>query len=163
MAITPKENKDFEFHEGNIIKAIAHGPLNVFRNQVAVPNTNGFLGWEADLLVVSNAGYLSEVEVKVSVSGWKVDKKKVKWKVYQGYWKMIKFFWYAAPEKLAERWEEFDIPEWAGVYSVYPPAEFYTIPRVRVLRVAKQRQEFRKLSDREICKLAKLGALRIWT
>ena len=48
------------------------------RNQV-FPNVHLY-DWESDLVVVTPAGYLWEVEVKTTLQDWKADSSKSKWK-----------------------------------------------------------------------------------
>jgi hypothetical protein len=40
---------------------------------------SGLLKWESDLLVISAAGYMTEVEIKTNWADWKNDPQKDKW------------------------------------------------------------------------------------
>ncbi len=139
-------------------------------NFVCVQNvSHGFFPhWEADLLACTKAGYLTEIEIKVSMSDWRIDKEKVKFRGGQGvesWWRLVKNFYYAAPEGMAESWPEIGIPDWAGVISVqhrvccdtmngeYHPCNVIKSPIVR---------EYRKLRPDEMLKLARLGSMRAW-
>jgi len=61
--------------------------------------------WESDMLVVSKAGYCTEIEVKTSFSDWKADALKEKWgKLNLGrYWDWVKRFTYAVPADLYDK------------------------------------------------------------
>jgi hypothetical protein len=85
-------------------------------NNIVVPNvTWGMdLGYEADLLVMTPAGYLYEVEIKISKSDLKADRKK--YHHHDG--EKIRKLWFAFPEKLC-RAECFElVPDGAGILSV---------------------------------------------
>lgn len=73
----------------------------------------GFTDYMADFVSVSEAGYVTELEVKVSRDDWRVDLKKPKWNVFPPY---INRFIYVVPEELG-------IPDWvppvAGVWHLY--------------------------------------------
>lgn len=155
------------WHEQKVIRALVArwAPYDYTRQFVAVPNTTGFSFWEADLLVVSHAGYMTEVEVKVSMSDWKVDKKKAyKFSRLHASGGRTKYFFYAAPKELAARWQEVGIPDWAGVLAVSEREDSHghKSMHTEVLRPAKARPGHRKLTIEEMAKLARLGALRIW-
>jgi hypothetical protein len=145
-------------------------PLNWGKQRVVVPRVNTLLPWEADLLAISYAGYLTEVEVKVSAADWWVDAKKQKWRRYdepadssvfgEG-WAKVKHFWYAAPLNLAKRWPEFKLPDFAGVYGVEDLGDDKL--KVHVVRPATARPGHRRLQVDEQLQLARCGCIRIWT
>jgi hypothetical protein len=157
---------------------IAHGlatdpaaPYHYLTQFVVLPNVNGkTLPWESDLLAVSSAGYLTEVEIKISAGDWRADALKDKWKTYSllpgeaqqvnPAWAKVKYFWYAAPQDLAARFDNFDLPPWAGVYGMQQDHS----GRVwhQVLRKAAARPGHRKLNDDELKYLAHVGAQRYW-
>jgi hypothetical protein len=56
----------------DIIHAITRDLYSPHQLEVAY-NTSGVTGWEADMLVLSRAGYLNEIEIKISVSDFKAD------------------------------------------------------------------------------------------
>jgi len=108
-------------------------------NQViAATNTTGILGHEADLIVVSKAGYLTEVEIKVSVSDFRREfkaetkvrkhaalvvgtKTKVKYdhiaKRYESNEGIVRRFYYAMPPEVYDKVLD-EIPDYAGVIVV---------------------------------------------
>jgi hypothetical protein len=145
-------------------------PLNYRHQYLLIPNSNTFLGWESDLLATTPAGYLTEVEIKVSAGDWRADSAKVKWyrhpalpggaegRLVHQAWEKVKYFWYAAPLRLAKRWEAFGIPSWAGVYGLGDEGTM----RIQVVRPAQPRPGHRRLTEQEHRQLARLGAVRIW-
>src|SRR5665213_2391523 len=99
-----------------LMKLLAGRPQTPFsqrRNYLVIPNVSwGFLNYEADMLVVSKARYCTEIEVKISLQDWKKDFEKRKHRHRD---ERIKFQYYACPIKLAQRFEELDLPEGWGV------------------------------------------------
>lgn len=153
----------------------APSPFDFHTQLLCVSNTNSFTAWEADLLVVSRAGYMTEVEVKVSLSDWRADAKKYKFKILsdqgqnpetareQSSWRSIKAFWYAVPVELAPRYTEAGIPDWAGVMGVREPDEAHHWQAS--FEIVRQPKIFKavKLTERRQLELARLGACRQWT
>lgn len=138
------------------------------RQFVCLPNSNSFTSWEADLLVCSKAGYLTEIEIKVDRQDWRNDKKKDKFKLnYSGApahgWGFIKQFYYAVPLPLAEAWKEMEIPDYAGVYGILEPIPGRKFGTPILLKEALVRPNHRKLNDKQLLEFARLAANRIWT
>ena len=125
------------------------------RLNLVVPNVTWGLNFnfEFDLAIATKAGYLYEVEIKVTHSDLIKDKSKDKWRYYDHLFRIRKL-WFAVPEKL--RHCEDDIPARAGLLVVHPNG------LVRKFREAKADASARKLSDAELHHLAHLGAMRIW-
>lgn len=132
-------------------------PFYVRLMMAVVPNVSwGMLPDEADLIVLSKTGYLTEVEVKVSLSDWKADLEKRKWlrKKFQN--GLVKRFFYAAPEALAARHAELALPSMAGVISVSERGE------ATVIRPAATFPGHKKLSVLQAHKLLRLAAIKAW-
>lgn len=97
------------------------------------------MAWESDMLVVSQAGYMTEVEIKTSWADWKADAAKDKWGKLDldRYWSLVKRFTYAVPGEL---YEKHGIPDNLrpehGVL-VLTPRKYGKIPKVQVVREAK--------------------------
>lgn len=146
------------------------GPFEYRRQYVAVPNLAQTFSWEADLVVCSKAGWLTEVEVKISVSDWKQDKLKHKWTLLpdRGGWNRVRRFYYAAPMDLARRWEEFGIPDFAGVIGVGTRPTHYRGKVYgeenchEILRPATDRPA-RKATEKEMVEMGRLASMRAWT
>jgi hypothetical protein len=90
------------------------------RGMKTVHGGNGWPGYEyedwfeyrADFMMVSVAGYATEIEVKVSKSDWKCDLVKEKWASLPSW---ITRFIYCVPEELGiPDW----VPEFAGVWHI---------------------------------------------
>jgi hypothetical protein len=148
-------------------------PFYASRQFAVVPNVSwSMLPWEADLLVCSKAGFLTEVEIKISMSDWKADLLKNKHRPDIG-WRqsrMVKRFFYACPPEIAERWLEIKretmdektgivvthaFPEYAGVLSVSEDG-------VKVIRPAADKPNHRRLTDQEMLNMARLGSIKAW-
>jgi hypothetical protein len=166
--------KPVEWNEHTITDVLAKSEGSPFywkQNFVVIRNvSHGFLNWEADLLVCSKAGFLTEIEVKISAADWRNDKNK--WKFRLNNWgniqtTFLKKFYYAAPKKLALRWAEMGIPEYAGVIAMENDPRgsgehAYFVQCLEIIRPAKASATAKKLTIEEQAKLARLGAIRQW-
>ncbi len=116
-----------------------------------VPNASWGLGLhECDLLVISKAGYASEVEIKVSRGDLIRDKEKRHGHASD----RIKCLWFAIPESLVPHIEH--VPAAAGVLMVRENGICRTL-RKPEKRLAK------KWTPEEMYHAAHLAALRIWS
>lgn len=147
------------------------------RRNIIVPNISDWstvLSFEADLLVLTKSGYATCIEIKVTKSDLKADlkKKHIKrlnnsWKSpytnkdgFNTYFKNLKHFYYAVPEKLVECALE-QIPDFAGLYSIkYSKNKNILSYNVRCVRPAKILFK-RKWSESEIFSVTRLGTMRI--
>ena len=143
--------------------------LEWWRNTI-VPNV--YLGArrdEMDLAIISQSGLLWEVEIKVSMSDWKADFNKPKWKRGQRVLPCHPArFYYAVPFELvpeiarseSERWgkRKYSIPEWvapsSGIIAV-------NTDRCEILRQAKPMHRNPLPLELRLELLQKLGA-RYW-
>lgn len=131
-------------------------PVFCRRMLAVVPNVSwSMLPWEADLLALKPSGYLTEIEIKVSMSDWKADHLKAKWRTRHPEAQLIKHFYYAAPDKLAERHQEIQLEPSMGVIAVSESG-------IRVLRHADARTGHRKLTEKEQSRLLRLAAIKAW-
>ena len=73
-----------------------------------------FCEYRADFMMVSEAGYATEFEVKISRADWRVDLSKTKWRAMPDW---VTRFVYVVPEELGI--PDF-VPELAGVWHVTP-------------------------------------------
>jgi hypothetical protein len=121
------------------------------RENLIVPNVSwGFNIHECDLLSISSKGYLTEVEIKISLSDLKKDKEK-----YHGHYDdRIKYLYFAIPAKLAKHIEY--IPKRAGIFIITTKGRVYKIAK------PKYNKKANPISDKDKYKIARLGALRIW-
>ena len=134
-----------------------------------VPNvTWGFHGFsECDLLICKKAGYLIEVEIKVSKADIIKDGKKK----HRHNRNAVKELYFAIPEKLQCCIGL--IPKEAGIILCYEKIENanpdyynnftkYTQKRPSLLRKPKINSDYMKVSIEDKYKLARLGTLRMW-
>ena len=127
------------------------------RKNLIVPNVSwGFgLKYEADLMILTDSGCLYEVELKVTKSDMKAEKKK-----YRAHsCRYVKYLFYAFPEQYLETAVEI-FPEDAGLL-VATTLKNGSI-RINLKRKPKQR-EYEKLTIEKKFQLARLGAMRIWS
>ena len=126
------------------------------RQNLVIPNVSwGFGLHECDLIVLTKAKYLYEIEIKVS----KADLIKDKEKKHQHKSDKIRKLYFAIPEGLQEHTEH--IPERAGIIIV----GLYSNGRkwCRKIREAKVNPKAPKMTIEDCYKLARLGSLRIWS
>lgn len=132
--------------EGQMQKALLHH-FDWQRND-CYWNTQIF-HWESDFLVVSDAGYVQEVEIKTSFADWKNDADKDKFtKAWaESKWKYIKKFWYAVPaDLLAKHGLPPNLVPTAGVLTVTPRPHGRQ-PVVKVVIEAQRNTDAVKLPD----------------
>lgn len=139
-----------------------------FRRYIVVPNvTFGMLlPWEADLLACSSAGYLYEIEIKVTIADLKRDPLKRKWEwPYRDDRRAhkIKGMWYAMPEKVyAHEAAAACIPDHCGVIVLDPDSKRVG-KGATIAKPMAQNPDVSKISDRQRLQLARLGVMRYWS
>lgn len=138
-----------------------------YRRNLIVPNV--FWGWglnyEADLVVVTQAGYAAEVELKVSKSDLRADAKKR----HSHDAAVFKRLWFAMPEDI---FEESLVPDRAGVLLAREQTakRRYGRQAKKISPVGWELRVHRKPTDTKAkaiddvrrLKLAKLGCMRVW-
>lgn len=125
------------------------------RINLVVPNVSWGLGiHECDLLVMTKAGYCYEVEIKRSKSDLIADKNKRHGHRDWRHKNRIRMLYFAITPNLIPHIEH--VPEHAGIIVCHPNLVCEKIREARV-------QQAVPLGDLERFKLARLGALRIWT
>lgn len=176
--VAPPKPARYPWTAREITKALCrfNAPFAYNQNHVCVPNlSHSMLDWEADLIVCSKKGFLTEVEIKISAADWKADSLKYKWQPNLRHqradgrsrgWDLIKEFWYVAPCELAIRYKEMGIPNDTGVMSIgwgtlgrghEPQIWFDTI------RPAQALAGHRPLTPDQMMNLARLASMRVWT
>jgi hypothetical protein len=126
-----------------------------FTQKSIVPNINhGFCIHECDLLVVTNAGYMTEIEIKISRADLKNEKKKKH--THEDF--RIKDFYFAVPENLiCKETELYMIPDRAGLLFVREDGGVYCVKNPVTSKDAA------KLTKDEIFLFNRLGVKRIYT
>lgn len=122
------------------------------RQNLCIPNVSwGFGVHECDLLILSKAGYCTEIEIKTSAADLKKDLKKS----HNHQSNKIKYLYFAIPSYLAKYIEY--IPKHAGIFII--------TSKRRVICIAKpvQNKSCRVITAHEQYELARLGSLRIWS
>ena len=127
--------------------------FNFLTNDVLINISWGFLYHEADMLVVSKSGYISEIEIKRSVADLKLDFKKKHTHSSQ----IINKFYYAVPKSLVEKTKELlkENNRIAGIIS-------YTEDKKIIVEENAPNLKKRKITDIERLKLLRLGNMKIW-
>lgn len=144
--------------------ALAHDDkFNFVRNVISF-NVNGWGGnlplfHEADMIVLSKSGYLTEVEIKRSFADFKNDFKKDHQHANS---KLVKNFYYCVPIDIVEKciayFEENGRFEATG-FCAYCD-EDNLIRFYNVNNTGKEKREFRKLTPDEMFQVARYGAMR---
>ena len=141
------------------------------RQNLLVPNVSwGFFNWgEVDLLKVEKSGYLTEIEIKASLSDLKREWKKMRWSpVYQEWFrKSIRRYFIAMPEGLYEKGREI-IPDWAGagiltVPEVRETSGRFSRPHAHQQQKPRINKEAAKITCHDLAALGRLGTLRYWS
>lgn len=113
-------------------------------------------GGQADLLFVTKAGYVTEIEIKVTIADWRKDRNKAKWRRPRPH---IARFFYAVPAPMVKD----GLPDWlpvgAGVLAVHDGAEGYDY--VREVRPAL-RVKAEKLSEIQYRHMLERCYYRFW-
>jgi len=150
--------------EKTMLKALvgiqSHGLFNSITN-LCVPNVSwGFLNYEADLLILTAAGWLKEVEIKTSISDLKRDILKPKHENWECPTNPVSQLFYAMPYGLWEKVKDDPpIPEHAGIIVVRG-MEKYGCDEPKV---AKRHKYARKLFLEEKLDIARLASHRYWS
>jgi len=124
------------------------------RETIMVPNVSwGLLEHEADMVIVKASRWADEIEIKCSASDIKADLRKNNGK---GHIRspMIRKLWFAVPAELSDNP---NIPLFAGILKITERRS------VEVMRPAEINPNARKLTEKEMYKLMRLGCMRIWS
>lgn len=135
-----------------------------YRTNIVVPNVSwGLLNHEADLIVMSNAGYLTEIEIKRSWSDFLADFRKS----HTHDDDLISWYYYAVPksisQKCRERLSEIDPRKKWGLLEY---SEFDGWCYVDLVYYPNNKTEHltrKKLSSKDQFQFARLGAMRTWS
>ena len=114
---------------------------------------------ECDMLIISKKCYLTEVEIKISLSDLKADFKKK----HQHKDENIKNFYYAFPEEMKAKAVEL-IPEEAGILIAVKKHlnDGYEYREIKCYRKPKINKLAKPINDIVLSKIYRLGYLRYW-
>ena len=140
---------------------IASAVKEIFKTaDFVIPNVSwAFIEWEADLFVITKAGRINEVEIKVSIADFRADAKKDKWikpSINKRFNETINCFYYAMPIEIYDKVKN-EIPDFAGVITYNHENKVASIiKKAKINRAAKSATTDEKL------KLARLLNFRYW-
>ncbi len=157
MSITTREMEValYKFYKSSSLLVVPRVTKNnCFFNSVA-GEYERIVNHECDLLVVSNSEYLTEVEIKISISDLKADFKKG----HSHKDENIRNFYYAIPSELKEKAIPL-IPDSAGILIVHKRnSGRFSVDKYRRCKTNKKAD---KTKDIVLLKLGRLSNLRYW-
>jgi hypothetical protein len=112
---------------------------------------------ECDMLIVTKNHYLTEVEIKISLSDLKADFKKK----HQHKDENIKKFYYAFPAEMKEKALEL-IPKECGILIAVKKEPGIPYRKIECYRKPKINKEAKPINDIVLSKIYRLGYLRYW-
>ena len=112
---------------------------------------------ECDILIVTKNHYLTEVEIKISLSDLKADFKKK----HQHKDENIKNFYYAFPEEMKEKALKL-IPKECGILIAVEKECGIPYRKIECYRKPKINKEAKPINDIVLSKIYRLGYLRYW-
>ena len=112
---------------------------------------------ECDMLIVTKNRYLTEVEIKISLSDLKADFKKE----HQHKDENIKNFYYAFPEEMKEKALEL-IPKDCGILIAVKKECGIPYRKIECYRNPKINKEAKPINDIVLSRIYRLGYLRYW-
>lgn len=130
-----------------------------YRAGMVLPNVSWGMGvHECDMFSVTKAGYVHEVEIKISVADLKKDADKTHNHVSN----KIKYLWFAAPLKMQAALEQY-APARAGILCLHKSefSDHHLV--VDEIRQPIPNKDARKLTHHEQAHLGYLAACRYWT
>ena len=159
--VKKKPVKPIKLTDKDIILAMTDkGNPCALGSHLVVSNVSwGFKIHECDMISVTDSGYATEIEIKISVA----DTKKDMTKRHAHKSDKIKYLYFAMPKYIYDKAKEF-VPENAGIYTIeayYWGKQFRY--RVNCERDAQLNPNHRKLTLDEIDQLRRLAAMRYFS
>lgn len=122
--------------------------------------------WEQDFVVVTEAGRVWEVEIKLTRADWKADASKDKWETQS--WKKIARFYYCVPTELIAKGVPDWVPDYAGILVLekkfFKPTK-YSVGGDKITisehRPAKNRSKY-ALASHMLMRLYRSTYFRFW-
>ena len=157
---------EMKWTERHVQVALAHWFFD-WRRQLIIPNiSHGFFAGrrgECDLLMVSKAGYLTEIEIKVNPYDLIGELRKFKHEnrtLDSPFGPLIKRYYIAAPEEVWQKANGAELPLGAGKIEVY--IDHQRTPRGRLTQPSAYNKAARCLTDKEMIELLRLAYFRLW-
>lgn len=138
-------------------------PFSYRRHLAVIPNlSHGFgLRYEADLIAITKARAVKEIEIKISRTDFEADAQKQKHRV--GLDSKISEFWYAMPETVWAESQDVWRVAGAGVITVRLHTTSWGSRQFLVNRViAAEKLSGHVLSDDQLVNALRLASMRIW-
>ena len=152
--------------ERHVQVALAHWFFD-WRKQLIVPNvSHGFFAGrrgECDLLVVSKARYLTEIEIKVNPYDLANELAKFKHGNRTSdspFGPLVKRYYIAAPVEVWQKANGAVLPLGAGKIEIY--IDHQRTPRGRLVQPSAYSKAARPLTDKEMIELLRLAYFRLW-
>ena len=150
---------DTSFSVKEIQTMLANSPMFCNQGNIIVPNVSfGLLNHEADLIVISKSGYLSEIEIKRSWSDFKADFKKP----HSHQDERVHRFYFAVPASIEERVVGYIRSNKIALDGVIVYFEDKTHKIIPGSKMGVYFSGGRKLFIEEMLTAARLGCLRLW-
>jgi len=144
------------------------------RQHIIVPNVSNQMAlvpFETDMLVLTQSGYATGFEIKVSKSDLLADLKKKQYTKFKDkengsllqelyYAKKFKYFYCAVPKNLQEAALSI-IPDFVGLY-VYENFEYPKLPTFKCVKEAKKLKT-ESWSEKDKIEVMRLGCMRIYS
>lgn len=124
-----------------------------------IPNCfigSGYPQYEMDLAVVTRAGYLIEVEIKLSKADFMADRKKEKWSKLK-----CTRLYYCVPQALEEKIRP-HLEERFGLIIIKDPEEYFSRHRVQGVKKAQKIKGSVPLDQHEIAHMLMKNNIRYW-
>lgn len=143
------------------------------RKVVAVPNSNGLLAWEADMLILHPSDWLWEVEIKISAADFrrefKADTKMRKHEAlrtgvprYSWQDTYVQKFFFAMPQEVFSVVKD-EVPDYAGIIIVHPSDRPKRFPVAQIERAAKILPNVLKVPPEFRSKMLLSAYYRFWS
>lgn len=127
--------------------------FNMHKNLI-VPNYYISPSHECDLIVVTGAGYATEIEIKMSVADMRADLRKKHKHIND----KLKLLYYAFSDEIYDKCKDM-LPPDAGVLVISPhPENHFWVEKIKTPKEKK----CRKLTDKEMLHIARTATLKLW-
>lgn len=146
--------------------AIAVSKKFSMRTHLIIPNVSwGFLNHEADLISVSKAGYITEIEIKRSFQDFKADfQKRIRIEMKDD---IISYFYFAIPESIVKKvvkWLIINHPEYHnGILAYTDYGKIYEVSPQRFNGQSLVNKKKTPITIQQKLRLAELGCMRVWS